>query len=152
MSSSIHTLNLTNDFAKQYDQHVSSGQWVGPDLFFKILQPFVKKGDRLLDIGIGTGLASLPFYKAGLKIYGIDGSEEMLKICHSKNIAEALIQTDISKSDLEFPDVQFDFIISHGVFHMVGDISHIIQKSAKRLKPEGFLCFTVIPYQPDKEN
>ena len=35
--------------------------------------------DRLLDIGIGTGLGSLPFAKTGLEIFGIDGSGEMLK-------------------------------------------------------------------------
>lgn len=152
MTNSNQTLKLTNDFAKQYDQHVLSCNWTGPEVLFKLLQPFVKQGDTLLDIGIGTGLASIPFYNAGLKVYGIDGSEEMLTICKSKNIAEKLIQTNICEYDFEIPNVQFDCIISHGVFHMVEDISHIIETATRHLKPEGLICFTVIPYNSDEEN
>jgi len=44
---------------------------------------YVNPQDRLLDIGLGTGLGSLPFAKTGLEIFGIDGSGEMLKICKS---------------------------------------------------------------------
>jgi len=37
---------------------------------------FVGAGEKLLDIGIGTGLASMHFSEIGLKVYGLDNSQK----------------------------------------------------------------------------
>jgi len=37
--------------------------------------------EKLLDIGIGTGLASIHFSDVGLWVYGLDVSQEMLAAC-----------------------------------------------------------------------
>jgi predicted TPR repeat methyltransferase len=58
--------------------------------------------DRLLDIGIGTGLGSMPFAKTGLEIFGIDGSVEMLKICKSKEFATDLKQFNLQNTPRPF--------------------------------------------------
>lgn len=76
---------------------------------FGLLFKYVKKGDTLLDLGIGTGLSSLPFYQIGLKIYGIDISEDMLTICRKRKIAEDLRTRDLNDK-LPY-DNQFDHII-----------------------------------------
>ncbi len=143
---SEQTIKLTNEFAAKYDKHVTKGLWKGPEVLFNELKKFIKPNDKLLDIGIGTGLASVPFKNAGIEIYGIDGSAEMIKMCKEKNLAKRLIQSDITQSDFELPNIQFDFIISNAVFHMIGDFFHIIKKAAQHLKTNGHLCFTVIPF------
>ena len=46
---------------------------------------FFKTDEKLLDIGKRTGFASIPFSMIGLKVYGLDASQEMLNICKSKS-------------------------------------------------------------------
>ncbi len=140
------TLKLTDEFAAQYDSHIEKGLWKGPQVLYEELKDYLQPKNKLLDIGIGTGLASIPFYKFGLDIYGIDGSLEMIKLCKAKNFTKELIFTDITNPDFSLPAVSFDFAISNAVLHMIGDISAIIKRVTKQLKPGGHLCFTTIPY------
>ncbi|NJO89032.1 MAG: class I SAM-dependent methyltransferase [Chloroflexia bacterium] len=87
---SKQTIKLTNEFASQYDEHVTKGLWKAPEVLFNELKEFIKPNDKLLDIGIGTGLASIPFHNEGIEIYGVDGSDEMIKLCKKKNLAKHL--------------------------------------------------------------
>jgi len=140
------TLKLTNEFAPGYDNYISNKEWSGPEIIFKLLQSFINKGDLLLDLGIGTGLASIAFKNAGLKIYGIDGSSEMIRLCSQKNIAENIFLSDIASEHIQFPDIEFDFIVSNAVFHMVGNLNQIFTQVKSHLKPNGFFCFTTFPF------
>jgi predicted TPR repeat methyltransferase len=53
-------------------------------MVFGMAFEYVAPGERLPDLGIGTGLSSAPFRKAGPEIRGLDGSEEMLAACRRK--------------------------------------------------------------------
>jgi 2-polyprenyl-3-methyl-5-hydroxy-6-metoxy-1,4-benzoquinol methylase len=46
---------------------------------------YVQLSQRLLDLGIRSGLNSLPFHKAGLEIYGLDGSREILEFARKRD-------------------------------------------------------------------
>ncbi len=144
---SENTLKLTNEFAPGYDNYIADRNWKGPEIIFNLMKPFVRKGDSLLDIGMGTGAASIPFKNAGLKIYGVDGSAEMIRLCSQKKIAEEVVFSDLASHDLHFPDIEFDHIISNAVFHLVGDFEHIVRKVSKQLKTQGYFCFTTFPME-----
>src|SRR5438132_5940049 len=70
-----------------------------------------RPGQRILEVGVGTGL-SLPFFRADSKVTGIDVSAEMLakarrrvernKLCQ----VEALVEMDAE--NLSFADNSFD--------------------------------------------
>ena len=66
-----------DSLVKKYNSHIH-------ELLFGMCFEYVKPGDSLLDLGIGTGLSSFLFTKAGLHITGLDGSGEMLKECKKK--------------------------------------------------------------------
>ncbi|NJO89031.1 MAG: class I SAM-dependent methyltransferase [Chloroflexia bacterium] len=68
-----------------------------------------------------------------------------------KKSCKTLIHSDITQSDFELPDIQFDLTISNAVFHMIGDFFHIIKKATQHLKTNGHLCFTVIPFDKTDE-
>jgi len=144
---SKQTLKLSNEFAPVYDAYISERNWLGPDIIFSLMKPNIKKDEILLDIGMGTGAASIPFKNAGLKIYGIDGSEEMIRLCNKKAIAEDIMLSDLANHDLQFRDIEFDHIISNAVFHLVGDFEHIVKKAGKQLKSQGYFCFTTFPME-----
>ncbi len=55
-----------------------------------LVNMYVRLGDTVLDIGIGTGPGSERYARAGLRVYGMDISDDMLEICRKKNFAAGL--------------------------------------------------------------
>ena len=129
--------------ASEYDQLARKYQWYGPEILFGLCYELVKPGDKLLDIGIGTGLCSSLFFKHGLVIYGLDSSDEMLAMCKQKGMTKELKNWDLLNAPLPYPDAQFDIIVSGGVFHFFEDLQPIFKEMARLIKPNGIFAFTI---------
>jgi len=129
--------------ASDYDQLAQKYQWHGPEILFGLCYKFVKPGDSLLDIGIGTGLCSSLFFKHGLEIHGLDSSDEMLAMCRQKGIAQELKKWDLLDTPFPYPDARFDIIISGGVFHFFEDLQSIFKEISRLIKPSGIFAFTI---------
>lgn len=89
--------------AKGYDEQAQKTNWLGPQVVFGLAYEFVKLEQTLLDIGIGTGLSSILFHKAGLRVLGVDGSREVLDVCAAKNFAEDLNSTTCGRCPCRMP-------------------------------------------------
>lgn len=136
------TIDSANDFAQNYDDYIQNCNWVGTDFLFGLMYEYIKSNQTILDIGIGTGLSSMLFKQFGLTIYGIDGAMEMIKVCHDKRFAEGLRQIDLTKDHVWFEDKTFDHIVSHGVFHLIGDLKNIFKQTSLILDKNGCFGFT----------
>ena len=137
--------------AAQYDQQVRDYEYYVHDVLFGMSFEYIETHERLLDIGIGTGLASLPFAKAGLEIYGFDGSPEMLKICESKSFAKELKKYDLLEIPYPYSDNYFNHVISSGVFHFFGELKAIVKEVSRIIKPGGIFAFTIAAMNSENE-
>ena len=135
-------LKLADDYALDYDKTITEENWIGPQILFLELNQFLSPNSKILDLGIGTGASSLLFKNEGHVITGIDGSEKMLEICKSKNIAEKLILQDLENPPFELDDNLFHAVISNGVFHLIHPVSTLIAEVKRLLKPNGYFVFT----------
>lgn len=75
----------SSSVASDYDRKAEEYDWRGPEVAFGLSYAFVSPGESVLDIGIGTGLSSVLFHKAGLRVYGMDVSPQMLEACSGKS-------------------------------------------------------------------
>jgi len=50
------------------------------------VDPLFKPGDRILDLGCGTGIDALHFESLGIGVYGIDASAEMVRIAKARGV------------------------------------------------------------------
>lgn len=91
-----------DEFAGIYDSQVKQYNSYGHEVLFGMCYEYIKPGDSLLDLGIGTGLSSVLFAKAGLNITGLDGSLEMLKECGKKGFAKEIKQYNIQDVPLPY--------------------------------------------------
>ena len=57
--------------ATEYDLQARKTNWLGPEVVFGLTYELVKPGELVLDLGIGSGLSSILFHKAGLRVYGL---------------------------------------------------------------------------------
>jgi len=119
-------------FAADYDQQVRAYGWWGHEALFGLCFEYVRAGEHLLDAGIGTGLASAPFARAGLQVSGFDASPEMLKRCRAKGFAVELKQADVMATPWPYPDASFEHVIACGVLHFLADLGPVFTKRRRR--------------------
>jgi predicted TPR repeat methyltransferase len=147
----VDTVIAHDQEAVQYDQQVHEYNSYGHDILFGMSFEYVNPHECLLDIGIGTGLASQPFARVGLEIYGCDGSTEMLKVCESKAFAKELKVFDLQNIPLPYSDNFFDHVICCGVLHFFDDLGTILKEVLRIIKLGGIFAFTVAAQTSDEE-
>ncbi len=133
-----------------YDEEAEATGWLGPEIIFGLLYKYIQPGQTVLDIGIGTGLGSALFLKAGLRVHGMDVSQEMLDACRKKGF------TDLSRHDLllipyPFDSRSFDHAVCTGVFHFFDDLSPVFVETARILKNGGLFGFVAGDCPDDEE-
>ncbi len=99
-----------------------------------------RPGDRVLEVGVGTGLA-LPMYPREVRVTGIDVSREMLERARGrvakrglKNI-EALLEMDAER--MSFADASFDKVVAMYVVSVVERPAKLIEELHRVCKPDG---------------
>jgi len=137
--------------AREYDNQARTTNWYGPKAVFGLVYEFVKPGDALLDLGIGSGLSSIPFHRAGLQVYGLDGSSEVLEVCRAKGFATDLQEHDLREMPLPYRAAFFDLVISVAVLNSFQDLRSLFAEVARVLKPGGVFAFTVEVQKPGQE-
>lgn len=125
------------------------------DLFFGARSPWaagfrrrmierldLKKGDKVLEVSIGTG-SNLPYIheKVGHtgKIYGLDISEGMLEKCRA-NAGKEKIQVELKVGNaserLPYPDNSFDAVLNFGAFNFFADKKRALKEMIRVAKPD----------------
>lgn len=112
----------------------------------------LKPGEKVLEVGVGTGL-SLPFYPRFAKVTGIDLSSAMLTRAKElvrdeelKNI-EALEIMDAEA--LTFPDNSFDVVMAMHVSTVVGNPDKFASEMRRVCKPGGRIVIVNYFHDPD---
>lgn len=138
--------------ATQYESQDTEIDWHGHEILFGLMYEFIKSDETLLDIGIGTGLGSLLFHKAGLQVSGFDNSAEMLEGCESKGFLGETINHDLRDVPFPYETDSFDHIISLAVLNFFADLEPVIQEAARVIKSKGIFGFTVEEKKSEQES
>lgn len=137
--------------AEKYDKKAEQSKWYAPEIAFGIAYDYIKEGESILDLGIGTGLSSRLFSKAGLLVHGIDFSEKMLEECEKKNFAVDLRQHDLSSLPYPLADSSINHAISIGVFQLIENTEPICGEVKRIIKKDGLFIFAVIHRKDSEE-
>jgi arsenite methyltransferase len=123
--------------------------------------PHLEKTACILELGCGAGRTAAILLERFLCVYvGIDVSPLMLKrartflLPHRSRVT--LLQFDLRKSKIPFPDNSFDVIFAESVLAIL-DPAQIIPECSRMLKPDGLLVWNdriwgnIIPLETQKE-
>src|SRR5438477_4741752 len=100
----------------------------------------LRSGERVLEVGVGTGL-SLPPYPRDVTITGIDVSSEMLEKARRRvtrrrlaNV-EALLEMDAER--MSFADASFDKVVAMYVVSVVERPARLLEELHRVCRPDG---------------
>jgi 2-polyprenyl-3-methyl-5-hydroxy-6-metoxy-1,4-benzoquinol methylase len=118
-----------------------------------MVERYLRKGMRLLDVGCGAGREAIGLARAGLDVTGIDLSERMVELAR-KRLSTAGVSARFAVADpLTFASPRpFDVVyLTPGVYahiptraRRVATLRHL----ADLLTPDGFILFAPVLYQP----
>ena len=127
----------------EYDLKAEEYHWRGPEVVFGLSYAFVNPGESVLDIGIGTGLGSILFHKAGLHVYGMDISTKMLEACRGKKFATDLKKHDLTVEPYPYDTASLDHAVCLGVLNFFGDLRLVFRQVARIVRDDGIFVFVV---------
>src|SRR5512142_151959 len=134
--------------ADQYDEQARTSNWLGSEVVFGLAYEFIKPGESVLDIGIGSGLSSILFHRAGLRVFGLDGSAEVLQVCAAKHFTAELKLHDLRDLPLPYPDGFADHLVCIAVLNSFKDLAPLFHEFARIVDRQGILAFTVEEQKP----
>jgi phosphatidylethanolamine/phosphatidyl-N-methylethanolamine N-methyltransferase len=112
---------------------------LGPGRRVAVSRVPARPGDRVLEVGVGTGL-SLPLYPADCSVTGIDISEPMLERAHARLEELGREGVELRRMDahhLKFPDESFDHVVAPYVISVVADPERVMQEIRRVCRPGG---------------
>jgi ubiquinone/menaquinone biosynthesis C-methylase UbiE len=136
--------------AEEYDDRIP-GAGPADDMFTEAERDFlfgkILAGQRVLDMGCGTGRFTVPMAEHGAIVTGLDISSAMLGIA-ARKLAERQLQADLLEgdmSDLPFPDNSFDVVTSMlALMHIPLDDRPAVFAEVRRvLRPGGRMLLGV---------
>jgi ubiquinone/menaquinone biosynthesis C-methylase UbiE len=136
--------------AKEYDERIP-GAGPADDLFTEneiaFLLSKIEPGQKVLDIGCGTGRFTVPLAEIGADTSAVDISAGMLEVL-SEKLADRGLSADLRLGDmcqLPFPDATFDVVTSFlALMHLpLADRPAVWREVRRVLKPGGRMILGV---------
>ncbi|HEX8282305.1 MAG TPA: class I SAM-dependent methyltransferase [Pyrinomonadaceae bacterium] len=134
---------IYSDFSSYYDREVKrelhyTAYLRLPELVIGHLD---SAAPEILDLGCGTGLSSLLFFKSGCRVTGVDATRAMLERAGRLPFRKLICQ-DLGK-DLKVKDLSFDAAVMIGVMEYIDDPAALLARVRRKLRRGGVFGLTV---------
>jgi SAM-dependent methyltransferase len=146
--------------ARSYDRdfsHTALGRRLR-DSVWREVEPMVARGDRVLELGCGTGEDTVWLARRGVTVSATDASPAMLEVTREKVVAagvEALVETgplDVARlaEDGGGSGGRYDGVLSNfGALNCIGDRTGVARALAELVRPGGVVVTVIMgPFCP----
>ena len=153
MTTATSIADPTAEFKEKQRQTWSSGNFGEAAVFTTqvaghlVRYAGVTPGDRVLDVGTGTGVVAITAARAGAKVSGLDLTPELLEQARA-NGAVAGVEVEWREGDAEalpYGDASFDVVLSQFGHMFAPRHAVVTQELLRILRPGGRLAFATWP-------
>jgi len=150
--------NINIDNGKAFDWGQTSADYakyrdIYPEIFYEkiIGMGLCTKGQRVLDIGTGTGVLPRNLYQYGADFTGADISENQISQARrlSQEAGMDIPYLVSSAETVDFPDACFDTVLACQCY-VYFDKKILFPKIHHLLKPFGYFCILFMSWLPDE--
>jgi ubiquinone/menaquinone biosynthesis C-methylase UbiE len=111
------------------------------DLVWRETDELFWSGERILDIGCGTGEDAAHFAARGIEVRAIDASPAMVEAANGRGVAAEVCRAE----DLGYIDGTFDGAVSNfGTMNCVGDLGAVAESLATLVRPGGRVAICLL--------
>ena len=102
--------------------------------------PMIETGDRIIDIGCGEGSLGVQIHDRYREVYGIDISEEAVRIAKQNGIIASRVNLNVENAP--FSDSFFDAAVTLDVIEHVFDPIRFVREIHRVLAPGGYVVIS----------
>ena len=139
-------MKILESVPSRYDQGIYILTLGKLDKVYDRLTSYIKKEQKVLDLGCGTGALTLRAAKKGAKVKGIDINPQMLEIAQKRTIKKNLIQNielcEMGVAELGSEESEsYEVVMSGLCFSELSEdeLIYTLKEIKRILKPEGLL-------------
>lgn len=139
VSPSDHAAAYFDRLATRYDAVWTNSPFgrLQREAVWRHLDLLIRRGDRVLDIGCGTGEDALHLARLGAQVLALDASPEMVRIARGKGVNARLLPIE----GIHALAVAFDVVLSNfGGLNCIRDLSTLRETLARLVRPQGYLA------------
>jgi ubiquinone/menaquinone biosynthesis C-methylase UbiE len=108
---------------------------------------FIRPDTKVLDLACGDGLDMAYYRQLGAEVFGLDASEELVKIAQTCNPDCEIVVGDFTK-ELPYPDGFFDVVLCKYAIQTAEDMDPCFREVARILKVSGtFMYLATHPFR-----
>ncbi|MGB8538260.1 MAG: class I SAM-dependent methyltransferase [Acidobacteriaceae bacterium] len=94
------------------------------------------RGEKVLEVGCGTGADLLQFAKHGALAIGVDLTTNHVELARNR-VGNLAVVHQADARHLPFADESFDYVYSHGVLHHCDEPEQVVREIFRVLRPGG---------------
>ncbi len=105
----------------------------------------IRSGDRVLEIGAGTGRLTIPLAEAAASVVAVDASQAMLTILKKKAARRGIANIEFVHADIRALEGfrKLDAVFAVSSLEYIPDLADFLCDIHKMLRPGGVLCLTI---------
>lgn len=107
----------------------------------QMLTHLVKPGQKVLELGCGTGYFTRELAKTEASVTSVDISPDLLAIARNEIKSDNVTFCEENAYEMSFAGESFDSVVGSSVLHHL-DIDKALSEIYRVLKPNGFMVFT----------
>lgn len=152
-------MRILESSPNRYDRGIKILTFGKIDKAYDRLTAHIKPGQRILDVGCGTGALTIGAAKKGAMVKGIDINPQMLEIAW-KRVKEAGVKENVELCEMGVAELDteaaesYDVVMSGLCFSELSEeeLDYTLKEMMRILKPGGFLLIAdeVVPRNPLK--
>ena len=139
-----YVTKLFDSVAPQFERHlVDELEYRVPEALAAMVRPKIEAGERIVDLGCGTGLVGAALAGSGAHVIGVDLSVRMLEIASRRGAYASLEQGELGEVLARIPAGSVRAVLAADVFIYIGELAPVFAAVARVLAPEGFFALSV---------